>query len=68
MKENQQPVSYVRKDLIQRMVKLYGENSVLTKQFVEMCDSFPNDPYNHYWNKCLTAFVQAHEEDPQIIE
>ena len=60
--------SYVRMKLVERMVKLYGEENILVMQFIDMCQSFPNDPYNHYWNKCLTAFVEAHENDPQEVK
>lgn len=68
MKENQQSISFFRSRLIQRMINLYGENSILTKQFVDMCKGYPNNPEHQLWNKCLLTFVEAHEADPQKIE
>ena len=60
--------SHSRTKLYHRIVALYGEESIFAKQFIEMCKSFPNNLYSDYWDRCLIAFVEAHETDPQKIE
>lgn len=51
----------MREGLIDRMLRLYGEESVLYKEFVKLCQRYDDTEWN---NKVLEILVLAHEASP----
>lgn len=51
-----------REQLIDRMVRLYGFENVITIQFCELCERYDNNADN---DTMLRVLVEAHEQYPQ---
>jgi hypothetical protein len=51
----------MRKDLVDRMIRLYGSKSHIVIEFAGLCERFPDNVHN---DKMLTILVEAHEASP----
>lgn len=51
----------MRKNLIDRMIKIYGFGHPIVIQFAELCKRMADTEYN---NKALMTLVKVHEENP----
>ena len=55
----------LRKNLINRMIQLYGSENKIVIDFRHCCEIFPNDEAH---DKTLRTLVLIHEECPVIEE
>ena len=55
----------LRKNLINRMIQIYGFESKIVIDFCRCCEIFPNDEAH---DKALRTLVIVHEECPIIKE
>lgn len=51
-------MSEFRKNLLNRMIAIYGENHPIVKDFIAFVNEYVENDWN---NKCLDTLVQAHE-------
>ena len=53
-----------RKNLLDRMIALYGFENPIVIRFCRMCEDWEDNNWN---DKILWLLVEAHEADPQIF-
>ena len=58
-------MSNYREQLIDRMIAIYGLESLLVRQFIELCENWD---MNAFVDKQLEILVLAHEAEPQYDE
>lgn len=51
----------MKKNLINRMIRIYGFEHPIVIQFTELCGRMADTEYN---NKALMTLVKVHEENP----
>ena len=54
-----------RENLIDRMIHLYGFESPIVIQFIDLCERYDNNAWN---DKALQILVEAHEAEPVFEE
>ena len=57
-----------RGQLLDRMIRLYGFEHPLVVSFAEMCEKYTTPDQSAYWDKCLEAVVECHEQHPYCPE
>lgn len=54
-----------RKNLIDRMIALYGFENPIVIEFAKLCENWAESEWN---NQCLRVAVEAHEANPYYEE
>lgn len=55
-------MSKQRRIMIGKMISIYGMESILVDQFIDLCHNLANNEWN---DRVLGILVQAHDEYPQ---
>ena len=58
-------MSNYRKNLVDRMIRLYGFENEITIRFANMAEKYADSPE---WDMVLLTIVNAHEENPVVEE
>lgn len=61
-------MSEYRDALLSRMIRIYGFEHPLVIDFATACEGYTSPEVSEQWDKCLTAFVEAHEARPYVEE
>lgn len=54
-----------RKNLVDRMIRLYGFENPITVLFADMAEKYVDSPE---WDRAMLFLVNAHEENPVVEE
>lgn len=54
-----------RKNLVDRMIRLYGFENPITVLFADMAEKYLDSPE---WDRAMLILVNAHEENPVVEE
>lgn len=52
-----------RKSLVDRMIRIYGDEHKYTVQFANMCEKYP---FNKKYDETLELLVKSHEKCPMF--
>lgn len=56
-------MSEYRKQLVDRMIRIYGYENEIVIKFCEVCERNPDDAE---WDRVCELLVSSHEKSPQI--